>query len=105
MGSGLFGVLWLPARISNGPTSFKPRVSFSASTQNKTRNGTNDDFIQKCVDKLNVNAERKTKHLANKVTKLTTWAVRAELLAEVPEVVQIFWHLKLVQSVDLISLV
>lgn len=57
------------------------------------------------VDKLNLNAETKTKHLPNKVTKLTTWAVRAELLAEVPEVVEVFWHLKLVQSVDLISLV
>lgn len=105
MGSGLFGALWLPARISNGPTSFRPRVSFSASTQNKTRNRTNDDFTQKRGDKLNLNAETKTKHLPNKETKLTTWAVRAELLAEVPEVVEIFWHLKLVQPVDLISLV
>lgn len=105
MGSGLFEVLWLPARISNGPTNFKPRVSFSASMQNKTRNRKNEDFIQKHVGQLNLNAETKAKHLSNKVTKLTTWAVRAELLAEIPEVVKIFWHLKLVQSADLISLV
>lgn len=59
----------------------------------------------KHMDKPNRNTDAKTKHLANKVTKLTTWAVRAELLAEIPEVVQIFWHLKRVQSGDLISLV
>lgn len=44
-------------------------------------------------------------HLPNKITKLTTGAVGTELLAEVPEVVQILRHLKLVQSVDLITLI
>lgn len=34
----------------------------------------------------------------------TTWVVGTELLAEVPKVVQIFWHVKRVQLHQLIAL-
>lgn len=64
---------------------------------------TNYDFIHKTTP--NPNTHAKTKRLAEEVTKLTTWAVGAELLAEIPEVVQILWHLKRVEAGELISLV
>lgn len=44
-------------------------------------------------------------YLPNKITNLTTGAVGTELLAQVPEVVQILRHLKLVHLVELITLI